>query len=66
MESAGVYFWDSNYISTRVRLKAVPLAAAQGIYDERGELFAALELVRRGLVGVPGNFVRVALDSVLA
>ena len=48
------------YIFTRVRFKAVPLAAAHGIYDERGELFAALELVRRGLVAVPGNFVRMA------
>ena len=54
------------YIWARVRFKAVPLAAAHGIYDERGELFAALELVRRGLVAVPGNFVRVALDRVLA
>lgn len=48
------------YVFTRVRFKAVPLAAVHGIYDERGELFAALELVRRCLVAVPGNFVRVA------
>ena len=54
------------YILTRVKFKAVPLAAAHGIQDERGELFAALELVRRGLVAVPGNFVTVAMDSVLA
>ena len=54
------------YIFARVKFKAVPLAAAHGIYDERGELFAALELVRRGLVAVPGNFVRVASDSLLA
>lgn len=54
------------YILTRVKFKAVPLAAAHGIEDERGELFAALELVRRGLVAVPGNFVTVAMDKVLA
>lgn len=54
------------YILTRVKFKAIPLAAAHGIQDERGELFAALELVRRGLVAVPGNFATVVLDSVLA
>ena len=54
------------YILTRVKFKAIPLAAAHGIQDERGELFAALELVHRGLVAVPGNFVAMALCSMLA
>ena len=54
------------YIFTRVKFKAVPLAAVHGIQDERGELFAALELVRRGLVAVPGNFVTGTFNSMLA
>lgn len=45
------------YIWSRVALKAVPLAVAHGIRNERGPLFAALELVERGAVAVPGNFV---------
>lgn len=53
----------SFYILTRVKFKAVSLAAAHGIQDERGELFAALELVRRGLVAVPGNFVAAAFGK---
>lgn len=54
------------YIFTRVRYKAVPLAAAHGIEDERGELFAAVELVRRGVVAVPGNIVALILDKAAA
>ena len=56
----------SFYILTHVKLKAVPLAAAHGIQDERGELFAALELAHRGLVAVPGKFVAMVLCSMLA
>ena len=55
----------SFYIFTRVKYKAVPLAAAHGIRDERGELFAAVELVRRGAVAVPGNFVAAGMKRVL-
>ena len=45
------------YIWSRVALKIVPLTVAHGIRDERGSLFAALELVERGVLAVPGNFV---------
>ncbi|RMZ77833.1 hypothetical protein DV737_g4174, partial [Chaetothyriales sp. CBS 132003] len=51
------------YIYTRVWFKAVPLAIAHGIRDDngRGDLFAAVELVRRGALAVPGNFVTAAV-----
>lgn len=45
------------YVWTRVQFKAVPVALAMGIQDERGSLFAALELVRQSAAAVPGNFV---------
>lgn len=62
---AGYITTASFYIFTRSKYKAVPLAAAHGIRDERGELFAAVELVRRGVVAVPGNFVAAAMNKVL-
>ena len=62
---AGYITTASFYIFTRSKSKAVPLAAAHGIRDERGELFAAVELVRRGVVAVPGNFVAAAKEMVL-
>lgn len=53
MESSGYLLTLWFYILTGVIFKAVPLAAAHGIEDERGELFAALELVHTYLtVGV--------------
>jgi len=60
---AGYTIAGSWYIWSRVALKAVPLALAHGIRDERGPLFAALELVERGAIAVPGNFVAVALGG---
>ena len=53
------------YIWSRVTLKAVPLALAHGIHDRRGELFAAVELVDRGAVAVPGNFVAAAMRNIM-
>ena len=48
------------YIWSRVALKVVPIAFAHGIRDERGPLFAALEVVERNAVTVPGNFIALA------
>lgn len=46
------------YIWSRVNLKVVPLAErGHGIMDERGQLFAALELVERNVKAVPRNFI---------
>ena len=56
----------SFYIFTRSKYKAGPLAAAHGIQDARGELFAAVELVRRGAIAVPGNFVAAIMNKVFA
>lgn len=53
------------YIWSRVALKVVPLAFAHGIRDERGPLFAALEVVERGAITVPGNFVALAVGGYL-
>lgn len=60
--ATGYLYTASFYIFTRVMYKAVPLAIAHGIRDQRGELFAAVELVRRGAVAVPGNFVTVVVN----
>lgn len=49
------------YTWSRVALKAVPVAMAHGIRNDRGPLFAAVELVERGAVPVPGNFVAAAV-----
>lgn len=51
------------YIWSRVALKVVPLAVAHGIRDDRGPLFAAVQLVERGALAVPGNFVAMALGG---
>lgn len=60
---AGFIYTASFYVFTRVKFKCVPLTVAHGIHDERGELFAAVELLRRGVVAVPGNFVRSTLQA---
>jgi hypothetical protein len=52
------------YVWSRVQLKGVPVALAMGIEDERGDLFAALELVRLSAVAVPGNFVAIAWELI--
>ena len=43
----------------------MPLAVAHGIRDEHGELFAAMEVVRRCVAAVPGNFVSLIMDRFL-
>ena len=53
------------YIWTRVTLKYIPLASAMGVRDDRGELFAAVRLMRLGAEAVPGNFVAVSVRSLL-
>lgn len=60
---AGFIYTATFYMYTRVRFKCVPLTVAHGIQDDRGDLFAAVELVRRGAVAVPGNFVRFAVEA---
>lgn len=45
------------YVWSRIALRAVALAVAHGIRNERGPLYAVVELVERGAVAVPGNFV---------
>ncbi|CAP92705.1 hypothetical protein E8E15_002425 [Penicillium rubens] len=52
------------YVWSRVQLKGVPVALAMGIEDERGDLFAALELVRLSAAAVPGNFVATAWELI--
>jgi hypothetical protein len=61
----GYLITGSWYVWSRVALKAVPLAIAHGIQTEQGPLFAAVELVGRGAVAVPGNFVSMALGGYL-
>ncbi|KAL9580225.1 MAG: hypothetical protein Q9212_004621 [Teloschistes hypoglaucus] len=52
------------YVWSRVNLKVVPLAErGHGIMDERGQLFAALELVERNVKAVPGNFIAKSFGS---
>lgn len=63
MRLAGFICTATFYTYTRVKLKCVPLTVVHGIHDDRGDLFAALELVRRGAAAVPGNFVRSALEA---
>ena len=58
----GFAYTATFYVFTRVRFKCVPLTVSHGIHDERGDLFAAVEVVRRGAVAVPGNFVRSAFE----
>ena len=62
MRLAGFAYTATFYVFTRVRLKCVPLAVSHRIHDERGDLFAAVEVVRRGALAVPGNFVRSVLE----
>lgn len=62
MQVVGFAYTATFYIFTRVRFKCVPLTVSHGVRDERGDLFAAVEVVRRGAVAVPGNFVRSALE----
>ncbi|KAL5405915.1 hypothetical protein PMIN03_008117 [Paraphaeosphaeria minitans] len=56
MVTAGWYGW------TRVQLKTMPIAATFGISDERGPLFEVVELLRLGLVAIPGNFVKMGIE----
>ena len=52
------------FIWSRVYLKLIPLAEhGHGIVDERGGIYAALELVERNTKAVPGNFVATALGG---
>ncbi|KAK7180695.1 uncharacterized protein CC84DRAFT_1191013 [Paraphaeosphaeria sporulosa] len=55
MVTAGWYGW------TRVQFKMMPIAATFGISDERGPLFEVVELLRLGLVAIPGNFVKMGI-----
>jgi Membrane bound O-acyl transferase family len=50
------------YIWSRVVLRAVPMLVVHGIHDKRGPLFSAVEIVERGAVAVPGNFVTAAIS----
>jgi len=50
------------YTWTRVQLKTIPIAATFGISDERGPLFEVVELLRLGLVAIPGNFVKMGME----
>ncbi|KAJ6142502.1 hypothetical protein N7471_001955 [Penicillium samsonianum] len=52
------------YVWSRVQLKGVPVALAMGIRNERGELFAALDLVQQSAAAVPGNFVAKAWELI--
>ncbi|KGO67470.1 hypothetical protein PITC_009210 [Penicillium italicum] len=52
------------YVWSRVHLKGVPVALATGVQHERGDLLAALELVRESSAAVPGNFVARAWELI--
>lgn len=55
------------YFYVQMRFRAIPLATALGIVDERrGPRFAALDLLGRNADAVPGNFIRVAAGAVAA
>ncbi|KAL8689082.1 MAG: hypothetical protein Q9218_005162 [Villophora microphyllina] len=61
---AGYIVTATWYIWSRVNLKVVPLAErGHGIVDERGPLFAALQLVERNVKAVPGNFMASGLGG---
>ncbi|KAL1602692.1 hypothetical protein SLS60_006112 [Paraconiothyrium brasiliense] len=50
------------YTWTRVQLKTIPMAATFAISDGRGPLFEVVELLRLGLVAIPGNFVKMGME----
>jgi hypothetical protein len=51
------------YVWTWMKFTATPMALACGIYDGRGDVFVALEVVRRSAAAMPGNFVIMLLGS---
>jgi len=48
---------------SRVALKAIPLAVAHGLQDERGPLFAALKHTEEAATSMPGNFVQWSIEG---
>lgn len=48
------------YVWSRVWLRIAPLAKAHGFTNERGPLFAAVELLKCSAEAVPGNFISAA------
>lgn len=51
---------------SRVVLKGIPMALAQGMDDSRGKLSAVVEIVATGAEVVPGNFVRALVEGIKA
>lgn len=49
---------------SRVALKAIPLAEAHGLRDQRGPLFAALKHTEEAATSMPGNFVQWGIEAV--
>lgn len=49
---------------SRVALKGIPMALAQGMDTSKGKLAAVVDVVATGAEVVPGNFVRAIVEGV--
>lgn len=54
------------YTWSRVLYKAIPIATAQGYFDDRGPLFASLKHMADGAYAVPGNWVSLGYSYISA